>query len=173
MKKQLNTATLENELSSGSAFFRKPSPGQDTPKKAASSPPPAKSVAVKKHAPQAVGMPQEQPKKEKMVKAPPPPAVMEQTMQAGNLTSKLASYQASMIETIRKSVKGVGREVTFVRLTREEKNQVKDIVYTYHRQGVKTSENEVSRIAINLLVEDYKTSGEESVLARVLAALLA
>lgn len=85
----------------------------------------------------------------------------------------LASYHASVIENIRKSVKTVGKEVTFVRLTPEEKRALADIAYTYKRRGVKTSENEVARIGINFLLEDYRGSGEESLLARVIEALLA
>ena len=38
---------------------------------------------------------------------------------------------------------------------------------------IKTSENELSRIAINFLLEDYKANGETSILAKVLASLLA
>ncbi len=70
-------------------------------------------------------------------------------------------------------MKNTGREVTFVRLTPEEKSQLADIVYTYKRQGVKTSENEISRIAMSYLLEDYKAHGQESILAKVIAALLA
>jgi hypothetical protein len=87
--------------------------------------------------------------------------------------STLASYHDSLIDTIRKAVKHTGREVTFVRLTPEEKGQLADIVYTYKRHGVKTSENEISRIAINYLLEDYKAKSQESILAKVIASLLA
>lgn len=93
--------------------------------------------------------------------------------QDGNNASTLASYRASLINSIRKTVKSVGKEVSFVRLTPEEKNQLIDIVYTYKRQGVKTSENEINRIAVNFLLEDYKANGKSSVLARVIDALLA
>ena len=74
---------------------------------------------------------------------------------------------------IRKIVKTGGKEVTFVRLTPEEKKRLGDIAYTYKRQGMKTSENEISRIAINFLLEDYQANGEASILAKVLASLLA
>ncbi len=87
-----------------------------------------------------------------------------------------ASRQAStsdVTETIRKVVKRTGREVSFVRLSAEEKGRLADIVYIYKRQGIKTSENEINRIAINLLLKDYDTNGHESVLARVLSALQA
>lgn len=85
--------------------------------------------------------------------------------------STLASTQDSMIEIIRKTVKSLGKEVAFTRVTPEEKVRLADIVYTYKRQGVKTSENEINRIAINFLVEDYAKNGKESVLAKVIEAL--
>ena len=95
--------------------------------------------------------------------------------------SKLAPLSArtinkhadALIDQIRKSVKSVGKEVSFVRLTTAEKQQLSDIVYTYKRQGVKTSENEINRIAVNFLIADYKAHGQASVLARVIASLLA
>jgi hypothetical protein len=87
--------------------------------------------------------------------------------------STLASYPEGLVESIRKIVKSVGKEVSFVRLTPEEKNQLVDLVYTYKRQGVKTSENEINRIAVNLVLADYEANGEASILARVIEALLA
>jgi hypothetical protein len=95
--------------------------------------------------------------------------------------SRLASEQASTlapvsdetIDAIRRAVKVSGKEVSFVRLTAEEKAQLADIVYTYKRQGKKTTENEINRIAVNYMIADYKANGERSVLARVIAALLA
>jgi phage gp16-like protein len=85
--------------------------------------------------------------------------------------STLASNQASLIETIRKTVKSLGNKVSFTRLTPEEKGRLTDLVYTYKRQGIKTSENEINRIAINFLLEDFKKNGKESVLAQVIDAL--
>ena len=105
---------------------------------------------------------------------------LEKPKKIDNRVSVKASKQASMlaqqsdvIEVIRKAVKVPGREVSFVRLTQEEKSQVADIVYTYKRQGKKTSETEINRIAINFILEDYHTNGDNSILANVLAALLA
>lgn len=92
--------------------------------------------------------------------------------------STIASEQASMlassqniVEAIRKSVKNVGKEVSFVRLTPEEKKQLVDIAYTYKSRGIKTSENEISRVGINYMLEDYQENGAESILAKVLEAL--
>lgn len=87
--------------------------------------------------------------------------------------SVLASYREDLIDSIRRTVKTPGKEVAFVRLSPEEKTDLADIVYTYKRQRRKTTETEVARIAVNFILEDYKTNGETSVLARVLDALLA
>jgi hypothetical protein len=92
---------------------------------------------------------------------------------ASELASMLAAVETETIDAIRKVVKTQGREVSFIRLTPEEKAQVADIVYTYKRQGQKTTENQINRIAINYLLHDYHEHGEQSVLARVLASLLA
>ncbi|MER3448034.1 MAG: hypothetical protein C4291_14935 [Candidatus Dadabacteria bacterium] len=50
-----------------------------------------------------------------------------------NHASVQASYPDSLINTIRKTIKSVGKEVSFVRLTPDEKNRLMDIVYTYKR----------------------------------------
>ena len=85
----------------------------------------------------------------------------------------LASYQDEAIASIRRTVRVPGREVSFVRLSPAEKGQLADVVYTYKRQGCKTSENEINRIAINFLLADYKANGEQSILARVIASMQA
>jgi hypothetical protein len=92
---------------------------------------------------------------------------------ASTLASQPDSYLPEAVATIRKVVKAPGREVSFVRLSPQEKGQLADIVYTYKRQGQKTSENEINRIALNFLLADYHAHGEQSMLARVLAALQA
>jgi len=92
---------------------------------------------------------------------------------ASMIDSTTSSYQRKIIETIRKAVKMPGKEVSFIRLTREEKDQLTEIVYTYKRQGKKTSENEINRIALNFLLQDYKANGNDSILAKVIDALLA
>jgi hypothetical protein len=85
----------------------------------------------------------------------------------------LARYPQEWIETIRKVVKGNGKEIAFARLTSQEKGRLTDVVYGFRRQGIRTSENEVLRIAINHLFEDFKACGNQSVLPRVIEALRA
>jgi len=92
--------------------------------------------------------------------------------QASTLASSSTDL-ADVIEAIRRVVKVPGKEVSFVRLTPDEKGHLADIVYTYKRRGRKTTENEINRIAVNFILEDYHANGEASVLARVLEALRA
>jgi len=101
-----------------------------------------------------------------------------QQEQATSLAKGRASLRASKlnrptdrVETIRKVVKHPGKEVVYVRLTPEEKGLLADVVHHYKRRGIRTSDNELGRIAINSLLGDYQEHGEESLLAHVLEAL--
>lgn len=79
--------------------------------------------------------------------------------------------EASIGETVRKAVKQVGKEAATHRFTLAEKNMLADIEYRYKRQGIRTSENEITRIAMNYFVEDYRQNGENSLLATILKKL--
>jgi hypothetical protein len=93
------------------------------------------------------------------------------SLQARNHASTLA-LSTEALESIRKIVKNPGKEdVLYVRLTKGEKDKLADVIYTYKRQGVRTSDTEVVRVAINTLLEDYKSNGEKSLLAIILASL--
>src|SRR4051794_5163652 len=76
--------------------------------------------------------------------------------------SVIASYQDSTIDGIRKAVRVRGNEQSIHRLSREEKRAIKDLVYEYDRDGVRTSENELTRIALNWLMADHKERGKTS-----------
>lgn len=88
------------------------------------------------------------------------------TMTPGNRDTMLP-----LIDEIRHAVKELGKEAATYRFTKTEKDALRDLVYIYGRQGLKTSENEIARIAINWLFEDNKTSGEQSIIYLVLQAL--
>ena len=76
------------------------------------------------------------------------------------------------VEAIRKGVRELGEKAATHRFTHEEKEALADIEYTYRKQyGWQTSENEITRIAIRWLIEDYRGNGENSVLHKVLKAL--
>lgn len=89
------------------------------------------------------------------------------------LVSELVFYREAVIEQIRRTVKAPGREVSYIRLTPEEKAQLAKIVYGFRSRGKKTTENEINRIAVNFLLLDYQANGEESLLVKVIDALLA
>ncbi len=92
-------------------------------------------------------------------------------MQSSKHASMHAEMQTSMIELIRKAVKDVGKDSATYRFTPEEKKALLELTFTYKVQGYKTSENELTRIAINFILEDHKQNGRNSVLEKVLEAL--
>lgn len=181
-KKVLNTQSVINELKGQSAFFQRDAPLQSetvdptrstvkasskkqkklpeaTLKKETS-----KTTLSEKHSP--VNLPIE--KKSDTVSS-------HDSNHASTQASTLANIQDDIVETIRKTVKQVGKDTLFVRLTPDEKHQVASVVYAlnemYRGEGRKTSENEIGRIGLNFLLEDYKANGEQSILAKVLVAL--
>jgi hypothetical protein len=93
------------------------------------------------------------------------------TMIPRNHETMIPDMGNGILEVVRKAVKQVGKEAATHRFTLDEKNHLTDIEYTYKRQGIRTSENEVTRIAINYFIEDYRQNGEESLLAKILKRL--
>jgi hypothetical protein len=92
-------------------------------------------------------------------------------MQPRNHGTVIPLDESAIFEAVRKAVKQIGKEEATHRFTIEEKNQLADIEYTYKRQGIRTSENEITRIAINYFIEDYRANGEQSLLAEILKRL--
>ena len=88
-----------------------------------------------------------------------------------NHDTTVSRYHDTIIETVRKAVKEMGKEAATHRFTQEEKSTLAGIIYAYKGQGLKTSENEITRVAINFIISDYKANGENSVLDRALKAL--
>ena len=68
-------------------------------------------------------------------------------------------------------VQELGTKRTTIRFSRPEKAALREIVHAYDRREIRTTENELTRIAVSWLVEDYRELGEGSVLARVVAQL--
>ena len=141
MKKKLNETDITNELRGASLFFAQASPADE---KTAEATPRRRTASPKR-----------QPAPSATTFSPPE-------------RSSPESDAEQRIEGIRKAVKQLGKEATFCRFTQDEKNGLGDIVYTYKRNGIRTSENEIVRIAVNWLIENYRTDGPNSVLAQVL-----
>src|SRR6266704_786603 len=93
------------------------------------------------------------------------------TMQPRNHETTIPAHEETIEEKVRKAVKQIGKEAATHRFTLDEKNALADIEYRYKRQGIRTSENEITRIAINYFVEDYRQNGEQSLLAKLLKHL--
>ena len=88
-----------------------------------------------------------------------------------NRDTTVSRYHDTIIELVRKAVKELGKEAATHRFTLEEKKAIADIIYAYKNRGIRTSENEITRIAVNFLINDYRENGENSVLDRALKAL--
>jgi mitochondrial fission protein ELM1 len=93
------------------------------------------------------------------------------TMQPRHHDTVIPRFNGAIIEQVRKAVKEYGKEAATHRFTDTEKKEIADLIYTYKSNGIKTSENEVTRIAVNFILEDYKENGENSVLHNILKAL--
>ena len=92
-------------------------------------------------------------------------------MTPSNHDTMVSRYHDTIIEIVRKAVKELGKEAATHRFTQEEKNSIASIIYTYKNQGTRTNENEIARIAINFIIEDYRQNGKESILEKALIAL--
>jgi hypothetical protein len=81
------------------------------------------------------------------------------------------NHQVSMIASITKSIREIGKEASTYRLTRNEKTALIEVIYNYRMQNIRLNENEIARIAINFITSDFKNKKKESILARVIDSL--
>lgn len=178
MKKTLDTTSILNELRGASVFFGKPKPASSTP------PPETKpeQPPVKAQAPDTNPSPAPAEQKEGTVFASTTAPAIEgdnsrelsedastlSREQASKHDSTIASDYASMLAEVRKAIQEIGKEVSYVRLTAGEKQRIMDALYGFRRHGIRISENEFARIAINFLIEDHKANGEKSLLSQIL-----
>ena len=80
-------------------------------------------------------------------------------------------YHDTTVETLRRAVKACGKEAATHRFTAAEKEAIAEIVYACKREGLRTTENEITRIAVNFVIAEYQAKGESSLLVKVLQAL--
>ena len=115
----------------------------------------------------------ERPKEKKHTRKRPatkPPRNRDTTIPRYHDTT-VSRYHDTIIELVRKAVKELGKEAATHRFALEEKKAIADIIYAYKNRDIRTSENEITRIAVNFLINDYRENGENSVLDRALKAL--
>ncbi len=152
-KKKLDVSTITNELRGQSAFFPKDREEQHGQEQQLTTPPLAEqNTKIVKNSDTTVSR-------------------YHETMIPSNHDTMIPLSEEDMIEAVRKAVKQIGKEPATQRLTLEEKQGLDDIEYSYKRQGIKTSGNEIIRIATNYIVRDYRKNGENSILAKVLNRL--
>lgn len=83
----------------------------------------------------------------------------------------VSRYQDTTIEFIRKAVREFGKEAATHRFTLAEKRAVASVAHTLNMQGIRTTENEITRIAINFVIDEFNRNGKDSLLGLVLKAL--
>ncbi len=81
------------------------------------------------------------------------------------------THQDDLVQHIRKAVKVFGKEAATHRFTLSEKKAIAEIVFDYRSQGIRTSENEIARIAMNYLFLEYRLNGKNSILHQTLVSL--
>jgi hypothetical protein len=161
MTTELNEAIMASELS-GSAFFRPAPPTQQEPE------PNLVPEAEQPKTIVALSEPAKGAKPAKITDKQTP----KQPMSRDTVIPRYHDTMTEeMAEHIVSSVWEIGKEAATHRFTKEEKDAIADVEYSYNRQGWRTSENEIARIGVNWLVEDYRANGENSVLHRVLKLL--
>lgn len=169
MTKQLPTNDIANELSGSSVFFQPQAHAKPVPKVPAMKNRPTPATPTVEVAPSSA-TPATQSSNRGVT-----PSRHRDSKQARHPDRKQPLSEDGMMvehfDAIRKAVKQLGKEVSTHRFTPEEKAALADIVYTYARQGVRTSENEITRIGVNWLLLDYRYNGVNSVLSRLLERL--
>ena len=148
MRKKLNVENIENELS-GSVFFPQ---SEVTPMPPPSEQPEVIELQREKHNDTVIPR-------------------YHDTMKPQHHETTVSPTSEDTIEEVRKAVRQIGKEPATQRLTLEEKQALAAIEYSYKRQGIKTSSNEMIRIATNYIVKEYQQNGENSILAKVLRKL--
>jgi len=171
MKKKLDETNIANELRGASLFFRKPNDGEDeesAPEIQPQAKPRRRKATTKKADAPSTTPEAETAATEVTSQATPEPTA---AAKSTDVVPSPTTSQVELVETIRKNVKQLGKESAFCRFTEEEKSALGDIVYKYKRNGIRTSENEVVRIAVNWLLETHCSNEQNSLLAQVLAKL--
>src|SRR6266446_8651236 len=153
MKKKLDTSGVMNELRGQSVFFPK-EPQEQTAQEQS----PIPSLSSEQH-------------KQAEVTSDTAIPRYHDTVQPSNHDTTVSEVETDLLEAVRKAVRQLGKEPATQRRTLEEKQALADIEYSYKRQGIRTSGNEIIRIATNYIVRDYRKNGENSILAKVLHRL--
>jgi len=125
-KKKLDTVGILNELTGKSRFFE--SPIQDNKMNTT----------------------------DKKVELSPPDDNHATTIPSNHDTVVPRYHDTAAIEVVRRALKVFGKEAATHRFTLEEKQEIAKLIFVFRQKNIRTSENEITRIAINWLMLDYK-----------------
>lgn len=102
----------------------------------------------------------------------PPPGPTDQPAKSDITISRYQDIvSGDMVAIIRAAVILTGQASTNYRLTNIEKGRLEEVVWEFKKQGIRTTENEIVRIAINYLLNNHKKDGKDSLLAVTLNLL--
>ena len=82
--------------------------------------------------------------------------------------SKPSCNHDAMIADIAKAIREIGKEVCTYRLTEKEKTALVEIIYHYRMKKYRLSENEIARIAINFIIQDFNSNKKDCILSRII-----
>ena len=147
-KKQFDISSLQSELSGQSVFFKRdPANEAAAPVAQEVSPPPLPALPIV------------------------PAKAVPDTVIPRHRDTVIPPTAETIIEITRRAVKQLGKEAATHRFTGEEKKALRAIQRDYEERDIRTTENELTRIAINYLIEDYKRNGQQSILAQTLSLI--
>lgn len=74
---------------------------------------------------------------------------------------KVSSNHNATIAKIARIIRKKGTNASTYRFTSSEKQSLLKIIYKFRRQEIKITENDIVRIAINFLIENFETEKED------------
>lgn len=150
MPKKLNEEAIQNELRGGSVFFPpKPSEQQSI-------------GSFDKGISRSPMHPTTEDSSE---------ARIDENKQEMHHDTMVSRHHDQLIEVIRKAVRQQGKEAATYRFTRDEKKALANVVYACRNKDIRTSENEITRIAVNFIIQNHRENKQNSILSRVLERL--
>jgi hypothetical protein len=105
---------------------------------------------------------------ENVQKEKPLPQEKEATKLPSKHGTVIPQDQGTIHEEIRKAMKVYGKEAATHRFTSAEKAAMAEIIFAYTQKGIRTNENEITRIAINFIIKDYRLNKKKSTLHNIL-----
>jgi len=91
-----------------------------------------------------------------------------QSRKPDSTLAKSTSLKGDIASVIASTLKLTGDRKVFIRVTPEEKRQLKVVLHHFEMQDVRLKENDLGRIALSALIDDFNTNQEKSLLAKVI-----